>query len=228
MPGAMSGRRGSGPRARAASTEDANAAARSAGRLRSQALSISLTRSVSPARRSRSCRECFAIRTSLRVRTRDGCSTVCIVPPGRRVGDWGPETTGLGRKPAGRPMLEPDGRPAPCARAGATPCWRAGAAPPDGLTWFWKGRRSPRAPFTCRFGGRYGDRRPPTDGWPPPRWIGSARIARSTSKPATTSRSIRCRSNASMSPSRRVSSTHTRETASPSSPARPVRPIRWT
>ena len=56
----MSGRFSSGPRARAAATDSANALAVAAGRLPIQAASICLTRSVSALRRSRSYLECLA------------------------------------------------------------------------------------------------------------------------------------------------------------------------
>ena len=68
----MSGRRTSGPRARAASTSIANALAVAAGTLPAQAVSISRTRWVSSARRSRSRFECFVIRTSSRARRQGG------------------------------------------------------------------------------------------------------------------------------------------------------------
>ncbi len=72
VPGAMSGGRSIGPRSRAACTESAKAAAVAGGTLLTQADSISLTRSVSATRRSRSRRECFVIRTSLRVQHQHG------------------------------------------------------------------------------------------------------------------------------------------------------------
>jgi hypothetical protein len=60
VPGAISGRFSSGPRARAAATDSANALAAADGRLPIQADSICLTRSVSALRRSRSNLECLA------------------------------------------------------------------------------------------------------------------------------------------------------------------------
>jgi hypothetical protein len=68
VPGAISAGRSRGGRSRAAFTDAANAWAVAVGRLRSHAPSISRTRSVSWARRSRSRFECFAIRSSLRSR----------------------------------------------------------------------------------------------------------------------------------------------------------------
>ena len=56
----MSGRFSCGGRDRAAATDSENALAAAAGRLPSQAASICFTRSVSAARRSRSCLECLA------------------------------------------------------------------------------------------------------------------------------------------------------------------------
>ena len=64
VPGAISGRGASGPLARAASTSSVNAFIAAGGRLPSQAVSISWTRMVSAARRSRSRLECFVMRTS--------------------------------------------------------------------------------------------------------------------------------------------------------------------
>jgi len=64
VPGAMSGRRSSGPRARAASTASANALAVAAGTLPIQAALIWRTRSPSWVRRSRSRFECFVTATS--------------------------------------------------------------------------------------------------------------------------------------------------------------------
>jgi len=66
VPGAMSGRFSSGPRARAAATDSANALAVAVGRLPIQAASICLTRSVSVLRRSRSNLECLATNLSFR------------------------------------------------------------------------------------------------------------------------------------------------------------------
>ena len=60
------------------------------------------------------------------------------------------------------------------------------------------------------------------------RRMGSARIERSGSKPATVSLGIRVLRSPSISRRSGASSTHTREIASPSTPARPVRPMRWT
>ena len=60
------------------------------------------------------------------------------------------------------------------------------------------------------------------------RRIGSARMERSGSKPATVSDGIRVLRSASISRRSGASSTQTREIASPSTPARPVRPMRWT
>ena len=61
VPGAIGAGGSAGGRARAAATAVAKALAVSAGRLPSHAASISLTRTVSAARRSRSARECFVI-----------------------------------------------------------------------------------------------------------------------------------------------------------------------
>lgn len=61
VPGAMSGCRTQGPRSLAAFTVAANSAAIGAGMLPCQARSISWTRTVSAARRSRSNFECFVI-----------------------------------------------------------------------------------------------------------------------------------------------------------------------
>jgi hypothetical protein len=113
----MSGWRGRGPRARAASTSRANAAARSGGTARSHSAVICLTLTFASARCSRSCLDRFVIWSSSRKRgigadwdtyfalIWGAClgltSKACSAPSGRRASlrwDAGP-TCGYGSRP---------------------------------------------------------------------------------------------------------------------------------
>jgi hypothetical protein len=80
VPGAMSAGRSRGGRSRAAFTDAAKAWAVAVGRLRSHAPSISRTRSVSWARRSRSRFECFAIHSSHWSRPQRALVRVSVAP----------------------------------------------------------------------------------------------------------------------------------------------------